>query len=399
MLNLSSTLIAEKNKLSSNSAWIALLEIIVPTYGTIRICKNNVDIVFGGETYTAFPVEIDTSSWTSKGDIPTLGIRVSNIANTFNQILREYNAGIGGEVIFTLVSSEHLTEDYAELQRTFTILEASVDNYWVNWTLGSSNPLRQRFPLFTYMAHYCNWVQHFKGPECKFSGSAIVKTITNPVTKFFDDFGTLDANWTNYSGAGLASVLSEFGTTYLRLGANDFTSDGQVWLIHDVNIAFNPTKMYKVSCRFRRTSGSGKCYIGVAGVAADGATLVNVNGLDELSSHYYCAASDVYAVSTWVEYVGYFRGTASPGFAEASPNYSAAAKLHTDVAYFRPLILANFLNKNGVSGVDYFKIEEFDTDGIDNDTCNGTWTQCQAYSNTANFGGFPGLYNPEVRIV
>jgi phage-related protein len=126
--------------------------------------------VFGGNTYTAFPIEIDTSTWTSKGDIPTLGIRVSNIANTFNQIVREYNAGVGGTVKLTIVSSEYLSENYAELEREFTILSASVDNYWVSWQLGSANPLRQRFPLYTYMAHYCNWVQNFKGAECKYSG-------------------------------------------------------------------------------------------------------------------------------------------------------------------------------------------------------------------------------------
>jgi len=172
MLNLSSTLLSESNRLSSNSAWLTLLEITIPGYATVvRLVKNNVDVVFGGETYTAFPMEIDTSSWTSKGDIPSLGIRVSNIANTFNQILREYDGGVGGNVIFTLVSSEHLTENYAELQREFTILSSSVDNYWVSFTLGSSNPLRQRFPLYTYMAHYCNWVQHFKGAECKYAGA------------------------------------------------------------------------------------------------------------------------------------------------------------------------------------------------------------------------------------
>lgn len=393
MLNLSSVLIAEKNKLSSSSAWIVLLEITIPSYATvIRLVKNNEDVVFGGETYTAFPMEIDTSSWTSKGDIPSLGVRVSNIANTFNQILREYDGGVGGEVVFTLVSSEHLTEDYAELQRTFTILQASVDNYWVSWTLGSSNPLRQRFPLYTYMAHYCNWVQNFKGAECKFAGAAIVKKVDNPVVKFSDDFATFAAQWQNQEGSGTAEILTYPGLNFLHIS-------GQMWNIHSTNITFNPVKMYRVTCRLKRSSGAGKLYIGVAGVAANGTTLVNTTGANSYSSQHYVAAFDAFPNNIFTEYVGYFSGTAASGTVGSSPTLGNAGKLHTNVAYIRPLILCNYSNQVGSYVVDYYKLEELDIVETSNTTCNGTWQQCQDYNNTENFGGFPGLYNPEVRIV
>lgn len=400
MLNLSSALIAEKNKLSSNSAWIVLLEITVPSYPTvIRLAKNNVDVVFAGQTYTAFPMEIDTSNWTSKGDIPTLGVRVSNIANTFNQILKEYDGGIGGSVTLTLVSSEYLAENYAELQRVFTILAASVDNYWVSWSLGNSNPLRQRLPLYTYMAHYCNWVQNFKGAECKYAGGAIVKKIENPVVKFNDDFASLSGSWQNYNGGGSASIISEFGSNFLRLGANDFTSDGQVWFIHNVNIPFNPAKMYKISCRFKRSMGNGVCFIGLAGVAANGTSFVNTDGVNVIHTQYYPVAWNYYADSQWTEFVGYMHGTANPGVYDHTHNFGTAGKFHTNVAYIRPLILANYPSKNGRYEIDYFKVEELDITDSSSDTCNGTWLQCQAYNNTANFGGHPGLYNPEVKIV
>lgn len=185
MLNLSSVLLEETNKLSSNSAWLVLLEITVPEYpNVIRLVKNNIDIVFAGDTYTAFPLEIDSSSYSSNGNVPTLDIKISNIANTFTQILKEYSGGIGATVVIKIVSSEHLTESFVELEKELVVLNTDVDNYWVVFTVGTSNPLTQRFPLYIYAARHCNWTPNFKGAECKYvshlvAGIPTVATVCN----------------------------------------------------------------------------------------------------------------------------------------------------------------------------------------------------------------------------
>ena len=56
MISLSAISKAEKNKLSTDSCFLILLEIRLQN--TIYICYNNEDITWGGNTYIAFPFEI-----------------------------------------------------------------------------------------------------------------------------------------------------------------------------------------------------------------------------------------------------------------------------------------------------------------------------------------------------
>jgi len=171
MKDLPIALIIEKNRLASASPWIILIEITLTDNDEtkLRFARNTEDVIFDGETYKAFPFEIEPTKQSSKGEIPTVTLRVSNITHLIQPFLEELDGGIGSTVKITVVNADHLKEDYSELEMTFDVLACQSTAQWVIFTLGAPNPLRQRFPLDQFIALHCRW--RFKGVECSYSGA------------------------------------------------------------------------------------------------------------------------------------------------------------------------------------------------------------------------------------
>ena len=169
-LNLPANLIIEKNKLATPNPWIILLDITLPDGTTLYLARNTEDVVFKGNTYLAIPFEIEPTRSTSKGEIPTITLRVSNVTRILQPYLEQFTGGVGSTVKITVVNAAYLNEDYTELEMTFDILATEVTAQWVSFTLGAPNPLRRRFPTYRFIAEHCNW--EFKSPACGYSGPA-----------------------------------------------------------------------------------------------------------------------------------------------------------------------------------------------------------------------------------
>ncbi len=169
MKTLPANVILEKNKLATTSAWLLLLAITLPDATVIRLARNNENVSFGGNTYTAFPFEIDATKSNGQGEIPTVQLRVSNVSQLLQAYVEDYDGGVGLEVTLTVVNSALLAEDYSELEMTYDVLAAVADSQWITFTLGAPNPLRRRFPLYRAIAHHCNWT--YQGAECGYTGA------------------------------------------------------------------------------------------------------------------------------------------------------------------------------------------------------------------------------------
>ncbi|MHC1728585.1 MAG: phage tail protein [Syntrophobacteraceae bacterium] len=225
--------------------------------------------------------------------------------------------------------------------------------------------------------------------------------------------GIWDVRWKDYFDArtqilndialrakGLTKISQgEFGETFedeeidptwvvIQGDANDFTyplsgmSGGPVfnnggeyaWLAYPDNIPFDPSKLYKMRVRVRKTAGAGNktFYCGVEGVAADGVTLVNASGANlHTSQHFVCAAAANVPVSNeWSYFVGYFKGTAATGDATPSTNPSAPKRMHTNVRYIRPVFIVSFNSDGDTYEIDSISIEimadEIDYDLVTN---------------------------------
>jgi len=122
-----------------------------------------------GDLFMAFPFQLDTTMSSSKGEIPTVELKVSNVTQLIEAQLQTLNGGIGSEVKIIVVNSKFLTENYSELELYFDVLECHTNHEWVTFTLGAPSPMRKRFPLDRYFALHCRW--KFKSIECGYVGA------------------------------------------------------------------------------------------------------------------------------------------------------------------------------------------------------------------------------------
>lgn len=170
MKQLPADLIIEKNKIATPVPWILLLDIVLTDDTELYICRNNENVTFNGQLYTAVPFDIEPTKASARGEIPTVTLRVSNVTRALQPYLEKLDGGIGSEITLRVVNTAHLDEDYSELEIGFDVLSASSEVYWVTFILGAPNPLGKRFPSFQFIADHCRW--RFKSVECGYSGKA-----------------------------------------------------------------------------------------------------------------------------------------------------------------------------------------------------------------------------------
>jgi lambda family phage minor tail protein L len=165
MLSISAVSKAEKNKLSTDSAMLVLLEIRLRN--TVYICYNNEDITWKGQLYQAFPFKIGDTSEDSDGSDPNVQLQVSNVSQGLQWYVEDSGGGVGTEVILRVVNSKNLNGN-ADLEEFYTVLDCKVDEQWVTFTLGNDYSARTRRPLDRYMKNNCRF--KYKGLRCGYNG-------------------------------------------------------------------------------------------------------------------------------------------------------------------------------------------------------------------------------------
>lgn len=166
------------------------------------------------------------------------------------------------------------------------------------------------------------------------------------------------ASWTNYAGSGELSIaydaLAADGYA-LQVGNN--SGNDQAWLVHGQNIPFDSSKLYRITARVKRLAGSGVVYLGFAGIAADGVTFINANGINAYGSQHYHAALGASPGSSFVTYTGYTKGYGATTGTGGIGTLAFPGKMHPNVRFIRPLILVNYDSLAGITVVDSFTVE------------------------------------------
>jgi hypothetical protein len=176
---------------------------------------------------------------------------------------------------------------------------------------------------------------------------------------FADDFTSLSANWVKLTGGGSASVVSDANAS----DGYALEANGYVWYEHNQNIQLDAEALYRIRAKIRQvsdpTTGNKSIYVGITGVASDGTTRININGVNSYASqHYFAAGGDTLSVSnTYTEFVGYFWYGGKPAGGRR-PNRTNPGLLYPSIAYIRPLFILNYPNGNGVARIDYIIIEK-----------------------------------------
>lgn len=171
MKNLSLATVLEKNKLSSDVAFIALIELTVisPVTGapvaTLRFANNNEDITCNGQLFIACGFDFEVKQEAGKQTEVTLS--VTDYTQTIQQQMQAYGGGVGSKVVLYIVRSDALTQA-PEISEFFQITSASAAEYVSSFQLGAENTLMQTFPRRRQRRDFCQW--RFKDGNCKYNG-------------------------------------------------------------------------------------------------------------------------------------------------------------------------------------------------------------------------------------
>ncbi|MBW8001776.1 MAG: hypothetical protein FVQ80_07100 [Planctomycetes bacterium] len=178
-LSLSSAAILEKNKLESDGVWLVLMKIVFPTTTTVRIARNTEDVVWpssDGNTYTAFPFDLDDEREEGGGAHSMLTVRVSNVSKVIQGYMEAPGAkgGVGSDVNLYVVHNQHLDLTNAEVNETFTCTSAFAGTQWATFTLSAPNQAFVPFPERRFIKNFCSWSFNFPtgaGIKCGYSGA------------------------------------------------------------------------------------------------------------------------------------------------------------------------------------------------------------------------------------
>lgn len=199
--------------------------------------------------------------------------------------------------------------------------------------------------------------------------SQLTKSIVNAIGQKWWDFGDSASRWTWQGTPTVTSqnVADASGGTVMRIAGY-----GILWR-PDVLVPFDPRSLYRVSVTARQTvagadTSQQRVYFGLAGLAADRTTFVNVSGANSTSSQAYCAARNVNltAGAGWQTWTGYVKGwAASTGDAGPNNDLRTPMKLHPGVRFITPILYANYSSGTGTMEVDSVSIEIVNTGAVD----------------------------------
>lgn len=167
--------IADINALAGDTVISVLLEITIPATDTIRICNNNENIVFGGESYQPFPFQLSELTNSSSGEVPEWQVQIDNTSRAIEQYLQYYdaylkkNGVIGNEINMTCYVVNALDPAEAILTEYFVLTSFSTDSQWASFKLGAKSPFTMRFPRRRILQNFCGW--KFKSTQCGYTGA------------------------------------------------------------------------------------------------------------------------------------------------------------------------------------------------------------------------------------
>jgi lambda family phage minor tail protein L len=183
--SLSALAIVEKNKLATDSIWHLLLEITIPGVGApVRIAYNNENVTWRSQTWQAFPFELGEIGEESKGEIPQVELKVSNVSRIMESYVQEYDyyTKVNGfsPIICSIfvVNSKNFGSSTPEVEHLFELQSVKTNSMWVSFILGASNPFNLRYPTRRLLKNHCG--HSFKDAWCKYAGAETTcdKTLT-----------------------------------------------------------------------------------------------------------------------------------------------------------------------------------------------------------------------------
>lgn len=162
MLSLSAVAKQEKNKLSTDSAFLLLLDILLGE-DVVRICYNTDNITWGRNVYQSFPFDIGEATEKTDGSDPNLELKISNVSQALQYAVEQTNGASKTEVILRVINTKSVGEN-PETEEHYVVTKTMCDQEYITFTLGTEYSSRTRRPLARYMKNNCPF--RYKGIRC-----------------------------------------------------------------------------------------------------------------------------------------------------------------------------------------------------------------------------------------
>lgn len=168
-LDISTGALLEKNKMNSDSTWLLLVAIQYESEPTVRICLNNEEVTWDGNTYYPAIFELSGLVETKDAEVPTVPLTFVDVERVIIPSIEEFDGGIGSIVTLNIVNSKYLHISTPELQEVMEIIECSFDDKAVvQLKLGAEDLSNKLCPPNRYLKNHCRFA--FKGSRCGYSG-------------------------------------------------------------------------------------------------------------------------------------------------------------------------------------------------------------------------------------
>ena len=172
--NINKYIAIEKNKLSSDGAWLWLLDIESDDFNAVHFVNNIENITYFGTEYIRCNFNMESYNKSEPGRLAELNLSITNtdLINYVLPYVDEYNGLLGSTIVRTPVNSKFLNIDMSSKSEEFIVTGCSAGEDWITFVLGAPSPLNRKFPSKRFFCGYCRYVGKFKGVECGYSGPA-----------------------------------------------------------------------------------------------------------------------------------------------------------------------------------------------------------------------------------
>ena len=165
MKTLDADLIVEKNQLYSTNPWIALLEVDVDGSDTWHLAAYPEDVSWNSETWTAFPVYIESFSEAASGRLEGLKLNVANVLQTVSAYV-ENGSLLGNDVTIYFVNKAHLDITSNVPTYTYRINKITTTDTVAVFELGHNDLIRLHWPWQRFVRDRCRF--KFRGDRCNY---------------------------------------------------------------------------------------------------------------------------------------------------------------------------------------------------------------------------------------
>ena len=188
MLPISAEAALAKNSLTDTGVFLFFIEITTNDGTILHFVRNNEDITWRGETWTALAVVDTTIEQDAKGTLTEISLTLSNVSRIIQNYVENdiEGHGSGWQVTLYIVYSENLDNDTPEVEMNFRVIKVTANELTITFTLGAPNPTKIGVPLRRVLPNHCQAVFKNSVTGCTYTGSDTTcdKTIFDCYAKF-----------------------------------------------------------------------------------------------------------------------------------------------------------------------------------------------------------------------